>query len=129
MADANGTVYYFGDAKHFGNEVASTVKPFDIEPTPSGNGYWILAESGAVHNKGDAKWLGSGLNSLQPGEKAAALSSTPSGNGYWIFTDRGRVLAFGDAPFKDDMAGRPAERLRAGLGGHAVGSGLLDGGR
>ena len=86
---------------------ASTVNRVDIKPTPTGKGYWILAESGAVHNKGDARWLGSALNVLQSGENAAAISPTPSGNGYWIFTNRGRVLNFGDAQHFGDMASTP----------------------
>jgi len=105
MITDNGEVSAFGDAKHYGNEIATTVKQVDIEPTPSGNGYWILAESGAVHAKGDARSLGSALNTLSPGEKAAALSSMPAGDGYWIFTDRGRVLAFGTARHFGDMSG------------------------
>ena len=104
MLGSTGEVYAFGKAQNYGNELAATVKRVDIEPTPSGNGYWILAESGAVHNKGDATWLGSALSTLQPGEKAAALSSTPTGQGYWIFTDKGRALALGDAVHHGDMS-------------------------
>lgn len=107
MITDNGEVSAFGDAKHFGNEIATTVKRVDIDPTPSGNGYWILAESGAVHAKGDARWLGSALTTLASGEKAAALSSTANGDGYWIFTDRGRVLAYGTAKHFGDMSGVP----------------------
>ncbi len=105
MITGAGEVHSFGDARHYGSEVASTIKRVDIEPAPNGNGYWILAESGAVYAKGAAQLHGSAFNALRPGEKAAALSSTPKGDGYWIFTDRGRVLTFGAAQHFGGMSG------------------------
>ena len=44
MVGSDGVVYPFGDAKHHGN--AATTSAVDLEPTPSGNGYWIVDERG-----------------------------------------------------------------------------------
>ncbi|MGD9791855.1 MAG: hypothetical protein AB7V43_00100 [Acidimicrobiia bacterium] len=68
----------------------------DLESTPSGDGYWVLAASGAVQGFGDATSLG-GTGTLLGGEVAVSMSATTTGNGYWVFTDRGRVIARGDA--------------------------------
>jgi hypothetical protein len=48
MVTAAGEVHAFGDAKHFGDArgALSGAKAVHIEPTPAGNGYWILDDRG-----------------------------------------------------------------------------------
>jgi hypothetical protein len=122
LLDADGAVYAFGDAAPQGDASASlattsgsaagsrsgpaATRAVDLEPTPSGRGYWILDSQGRIHPFGDAGHFGDVIPArLGAGEEPASLSATPSGAGYWVFTNRGRALAFGDAAFLGDMTG------------------------
>ena len=110
MLGSQGHVYDFGAATDHGNaegKLTPGVRASHLEPTPSGNGYWIGDAAGHVVATGDARWLGDAPSGrLAVGETVSSLSATPSGNGYWLFTNRGRVLTFGDAASYGDMAGR-----------------------
>ena len=76
-----------------------------LEPTPSGNGYWVVDSRGRVYTYGDATDHGRpDPTRLDTGETMTSLSTTPTGQAYWIFTTRGRVLPFGDAAFHGDMS-------------------------
>ena len=83
-------MFEFGDARHYGNvSLAAGAQAIDLEPTPSGNGYWIIDDLGHVFPRGDAKGLGDVDQSLLISvEVVTSLSSTRSGNGYWVFTIR-----------------------------------------
>ncbi|MDQ1568419.1 MAG: hypothetical protein QOF96_3299, partial [Actinomycetota bacterium] len=105
MLGSGGHVYPFGEAVDHGNAdgtVAPGARAVHLEPTPSGNGYWIVDTAGRDTTAGDARALG-GASALPAGESVTSLSATPSGNGYWLFTNRGRVLTFGDATNDGDM--------------------------
>jgi hypothetical protein len=107
LLDADGTIYPFGAARHFGDATADLhAEPaVDLEPTPSGAGYWVLDDRGRVYVHGDAGYFGDADRSvLAAGEQVTSLSATPAGDGYWIFTSRGRVQAFGAARHLGDMA-------------------------
>jgi hypothetical protein len=117
MLEANGYVHVFGSANDHGSAVGR-VSPgavaADLEPTPSGQGYWIVDGAGRVFPFGDAPELGSanaGVFAL--GERVTSISATGTGAGYWLFTNRGRVQAFGDAPFLGDVSSLP---LNGGVG-------------
>jgi hypothetical protein len=119
LLGADGAVFSFGDAAPHGDasaalaavnatEPGASVRAIDIEPTPSGQGYWVLDSRGRVRPFGDASHLGDVvLSRLAAGEEPASLSSTPNGAGYWIFTNRGHALPFGDAAFLGDVSGTP----------------------
>ena len=106
MVGADGKVYGFGTAQHFGDAgLTPGTQAVDLEPTPSGNGYWVVDDGGGVSSFGDAVYHGAPDSlTLRPGEHVTSLSATPSGQGYWMFTDKGRVLPFGDATSYGDMA-------------------------
>jgi hypothetical protein len=108
MLGSGGHVYGFGQATDHGNaegKLAPGARAVHLEPTPSGNGYWIADSAGRVTSAGDARWLGdAGTTGPAAGESVSSLSATPSGNGYWLFTSRGRVLTFGDAVSYGDMS-------------------------
>jgi subtilisin family serine protease len=107
MAAADGAIYAFGDARYHGGAPGSAPgrRVVDVEPTPTGQGYWIVDNLGTVTAHGDALPLGSlDPPGLANGETTSSLSATPTGNGYWIFTNRGRAIAFGDAPFLGDVS-------------------------
>src|SRR5256885_683564 len=53
MVGNDGRVYNFGDSKSFGDAtLAAGAQAVDLEPTPSGNGYWIVDDFGHVFAKG-----------------------------------------------------------------------------
>ncbi|HEV7534205.1 MAG TPA: hypothetical protein VGP90_01145, partial [Acidimicrobiia bacterium] len=106
MVGTDGKVYNFGIAQNFGN---ATLTPgsqaVHIEPTVTGDGYWIVDSAGGVASLGDAVYRGApAAGVLAKGETVTSLSSTRTGAGYWMFTNLGRVLPFGDAKFFGDMS-------------------------
>ena len=112
MLGADGKIYPFGTAAGHGDAVAALaasgpgrVHGADVEPTPTGQGYWMVDTRETVRHFGDAKPLGSvDASRLAADETVTSLSATPTGNGYWLFTTRGRALTFGDALFFGDMS-------------------------
>ncbi len=100
MLGANGTVYSFGSAEHFGNAPGPAVA---LVARADGTGYWVVDRQGVVTGFGAAHAIGT-PPVLAAGEIVSSISDTPSGNGYWLFTDRGRVFPYGDAAFFGDMS-------------------------
>ncbi|MCU1426174.1 MAG: Esterase [Actinomycetia bacterium] len=99
MLGADGHVYGFGGAAHFGNAGGGAVA---MATRRDGRGYWVTDARGTVSHFGAAIDHG-GRPSLGAGEGVSAMSATPSGNGYWLFTNLGRAFAYGDAHFFGDM--------------------------
>jgi hypothetical protein len=65
-----------------------------MAPTPTGNGYWLVAADGGVFTMGDATFFGSTAG--QPvGAPATAIDNTSDGQGYVVITGSARA----DAPF------------------------------
>ena len=109
MVGADGKVYGFGTAQKFGDAgLTPGTSAVDLEPTPTGDGYWVVDDAGGVASFGDAIYRGSPDSmTIKADEKVTSISSTSTGKGYWMFTNKGRVLAFGDATHFGDMAGKP----------------------
>jgi subtilisin family serine protease len=105
MVGSDGAVYGFGDASYRGGLPSGGSRAVDLEPAPSGGGYWILDVAGHVFGFDAPYHGGVDGSTLQAGESVTSLSATPSGAGYWIFTTAGRVFAFGDATHHGDMGG------------------------
>ena len=105
MLGADGHVYAFGAAKHYGDAPGSAVA---MAAKHDASGYWVVDQFGNVHAFGSAHVYG-GPPALRAGEHVSAISATPSGNGYWLFTSEGRVFAHGDAKFFGDLSN---ERLQ-----------------
>lgn len=103
MLAENGAVYGFGEAIQMGQPGTTTGKAVDIAATPSGDGYWVIAEFG-TSNYGDAPDLRD-FTFYEDGETAVSISATPTGKGYWLFSNRGRVSPRGDALSYGDLAG------------------------
>jgi hypothetical protein len=93
-------VYGYGNARHVGSplQAGRTSGAVKIRPTPSGNGYWVLAGNGDVLAYGDAPALGGAR-----GQPVVDLWATPTGQGYWVLLADGRVLTFGDARQHGDL--------------------------
>jgi hypothetical protein len=123
MLGSDGGVFAFGDARELGDQSSvlrvnpsfrgSPVKrheSVDLEPSPSGDGYWVLSNAGSIDAYGDARGrvsIDEGALTLNAGEQATSLSVTPSGNGLWVFTSQGRTITYGDARHLGDMSGTP----------------------
>ncbi len=71
-------------------------------PDASGNGYWLVTQTGNVYTFGDAGAYGAPGNTGSPVTSAV---STPNGGGYWILTANGTVYNYGDAANFGDAAG------------------------
>lgn len=82
-----------------------------IVASPSGFGYWLVAEDGGIFAFGDATPFGD--NSLPSRVLAApvvAAARTSTGRGLWLAAEDGGVFTFGDARFFGSKGG---ERLNA----------------
>ena len=144
MLGSNGQVFAFGDARELGDQSSVlTINPsfrgspvkrhesVDLEPSASGDGYWILSNAGSIDAYGDARGrvFIERPATLNPDEEATSLSATPSGNGLRVFTSHGRTITYGDARHFGDMSGTPlngpvldAVPTRSGNGYYMVGS-------
>jgi photosystem II stability/assembly factor-like uncharacterized protein len=95
---SDGGVFTF-DAPFHGSAVGQIDSPaVEIEPTPTGAGYWIVTATGKVLAFGDAKFQGdmSGKGLNQP---IIGMSVTTTGLGYWLVGQDGGIFSFGDAQF------------------------------
>jgi D-alanyl-D-alanine carboxypeptidase len=55
-----------------------------MAPTPSGNGYWLVASDGGVFTFGDAPFAGSIPGAAFAATDVVALAPTRIGSGYWM---------------------------------------------
>jgi hypothetical protein len=89
--------------------------------TPSGRGYWLVAEDGGLFAFGDAGFHGS-TGGVRLNAPVVGMAPTASGDGYWMVAEDGGVFAFGDAPFRGSMGGSPLNApmtaIAAGPGGY-----------
>ena len=76
-----------------------------IASTPSGDGYWLVDSSGAVHPHGGAQSYGS-MDGIPLNAPINHLVPTPDGKGYWMVAADGGIFSFGDARFLGSMGGQ-----------------------
>ena len=119
MLLGDGGVVTFGKAGYFGGYPNTCwhvgfdcPMAVDLEPTPTGRGYWTVSAYGDIAAFGDAIDLPDGM----PGGFAAGIRSTPTGKGAWVFGYEGCVLARGDARDHGSMCG---QQLASGVIGMA----------
>jgi ribosomal protein L24E len=94
-----GRVYAYGRAAYLGQPATFLKSPVTgMDATPSGKGYWLVADDGGVFSFGDAKFHGS-TGALKLKKPIVDLSRTPTGNGYWLVASDGGIFTFGDAKF------------------------------
>ena len=67
-----------------------------LAPTPSGNGYWLLARDGGVFTFGAASFYGS-LGATPVASGVLRMVSAQDGHGYWLVSHDGAVYPFGSA--------------------------------
>jgi hypothetical protein len=70
----------------------------DIDATPDGKGYWMVAEDGGIFAFGNAGFFGSMAGKPLNG-RINSMTPTSNGQGYWLNGCDGGVFAFGNAPF------------------------------
>jgi hypothetical protein len=78
-----------------------------IAGTPTGAGYWLVTDLGAVYAFGDAPFVGSHPQLADPAAATpiVGLLPTASGQGYWLADSAGRVVNLGDALWFGDLTG------------------------
>jgi len=114
----DGGVFAFGGAPFYGSVYSigltglSGARPLNapvcgIAATPSGNGYWLVAQDGGVFTFGDAPFFGNtytigltGLGGSRPLAKpVCGIAATPTGQGYCLIAEDGTLFTFGDATY------------------------------
>ena len=96
MVASDGGVFAFGDARFEGSCPGiggCSGAAVAVMPTPAGNGYWLVTQTGNVYAFGDAP------TTAHPGTGSPVTSAvrTPDGSGYWILMAERAVFAYGDA--------------------------------
>jgi len=71
---------------------------FGVAGTPDGQGYWVVANSGAVRSFGDAVSFGD-MSGAVLNQNMVGMAPTADGRGYWLDGADGGVFTFGDARF------------------------------
>jgi hypothetical protein len=94
-----GRVLALGSAAHHG-EPGDGRTATGIAATPTGNGYWTVAEDGAVSTHGDARDHGHPAAVARP---VVDIAASRTGNGYWLAASDGGVFTFGDARFAGSL--------------------------
>lgn len=84
--------------------LAAGTKAVSIAPTPTGNGYIIVADDGAVHAFGDAPFVGGRGGDDKENAPIVAAAFHPSGQGYWLLSADGGIFTFGAAGFHGSAA-------------------------
>ena len=75
-----------------------------MAPTPTGDGYWLVASDGGIFTFGDAGFHGSTGN-IALNKPIVGMAATPTGAGYWLVASDGGIFTFGDAGFYGSHAG------------------------
>jgi uncharacterized protein YkwD len=90
--------------------------------TPTGRGYWLVADDGGVFSFGDAHFYGStgGIHLNRP---IVDIASTHDGRGYWLVASDGGVFSFGDASFYGSTGGIHLNRPIVGVAATPSGRG------
>ena len=103
LLGADGRIWPFGQAPYHGdvgNALGSLrttqLDAVDLEPTPDGQGYWVLLRTCQVLGFGPVGVPGTTVG-VAAGDTCSALSATPDGRGLLVFTPRGDVRALGTA--------------------------------
>ena len=103
----SSAVFGFGSAAVPGGPITSDQPLAAAAPDPTGDGYWLAAQDGAVFSFGSAAYLGSlpGLG-VVPARPVVGMAATPDGGGYWLVAADGGVFGFGDAHWFGSLGGQ-----------------------
>jgi 3D (Asp-Asp-Asp) domain-containing protein len=114
-----GTVLATGDAPVFGSASGNAIT--GMGRTPSGAGYWLTSNRGAVFAFGDAPFHGS----LPAGTSSSIvdIAAAPDGQGYWLVAADGGIFNFGSASFRGSAGDRPLNAPIVGMTATPTGQG------
>jgi uncharacterized protein YkwD len=90
--------------------------------TPTGRGYWLVADDGGVFSFGDAHFYGS-TGGIHLNKPIVDIASTRDGRGYWLVASDGGVFSFGDASFYGSTGGIHLNRPIVGIAATPSGRG------
>jgi hypothetical protein len=93
-----------------------------MAPTPTGDGYWLVARDGGVFAFGDAGFYGS-TGAFRLRRPIVGIAATPRGEGYWLVASDGGIFAFGDARFYGSTGGLALRRPIVGMAATRTGRG------
>src|SRR6476619_3654949 len=68
----------------------------NMEPSKSGNGYWLVAADGGIFTFGQAQFFGS-MGDQKINQPVFDMTSTDTDQGYWLVARDGGIFSFGDA--------------------------------
>jgi len=114
-----GTVHPLGGAKAFGSASGDNVT--GMSSTPSGEGYWLASNRGAVFAFGDAPFAGS----LPAGTSSSVvdIAAAADGQGYWLVAADGGIFAFGSARFRGSAGDKRLNEPIVGMAATPSGDG------
>ena len=69
-----------------------------IAATPTGKGYWLVANDGGIFTFGDAHFYGS-MGGTPLDQPVVGIAATANGKGYYLVATDGGVFTFGNARF------------------------------
>ena len=95
----DNTIYAFGTASFHGSTANKHLNApiVGMASTPSGKGYWLVADDGGIFTF-NAPYFGS-LGARHLNSPIVGMASTPTGKGYWLVAGDGGIFTFGDAKF------------------------------
>lgn len=99
----DGGVFAFNAEFHGSLAGSALTSPaVEIEPTPTGNGYWIVQANGKVTAFGGARHHGD-MSTTTLNRPIIGMSVAPDGLGYWLVAEDGGIFDFGSADFFGSM--------------------------
>ena len=101
---------------------AATAPSVGIAEDATGQGYWLVTNTGVVINKGDAPNYGD-LAGKTLNAPIVGITATADRKGYWLVGADGGVFSFGDASFYGSMGGKTLNAPVVGMTATADGKG------
>jgi ribosomal protein L24E len=97
--DYQGQVFALDGAQWYGNTPPASPSEISVAIASSadGKGYWVAAQNGAVHARGDSPVLDPVVTPVT--HPIVGMAATPSHNGYWRVASDGGIFSSGDATF------------------------------
>ncbi len=95
-----------------------------MAPTPTGQGYWLVASDGGIFSFGDAQFHGS-TGAITLNKPVVGMAPTPTGKGYWLLAADGGLFSFGDAAYFGSLPGSKINTTAVAMRPTRTGAGYL----